>query len=78
MSSAQSILRLPSEILYEIGTYIQREMQFRTLANLNQTCRLLRDVTLPVLYETVFYTGWTFGKAWQRTKEQNKGWKHVK
>jgi hypothetical protein len=38
----------------------------------------LRDVTLPVLYETVFYTEWTFGKAWQRTKEQNKGWKHVK
>ncbi|KAJ9117378.1 hypothetical protein QFC24_006472 [Naganishia onofrii] len=53
-------------------------MQFRTLANLNQTCLLLRDVTLPVLYETVFYTEWTFGKAWQRTKEQNKGWKHVK
>jgi hypothetical protein len=48
-----SLNDLPAELLSEVAEYLSADHKHRSLANLNQACRRLRDVTVPALYRTL-------------------------
>jgi hypothetical protein len=66
---------LPPELIHEIARYCKWTFAWRALANLNQTCRLIREITLPTLYETLVWED--KGKEpWNEVK--SPGWKYTK
>ncbi|KAJ9093846.1 hypothetical protein QFC21_006217 [Naganishia friedmannii] len=70
---------LPPELINEVALHLRSTFQWRALANVNETCRVVREVTLPVLYETVV---WEKDEdpveaPWRQTK-QKPGWKYTK
>jgi hypothetical protein len=48
-----SLHDLPAELLSEVAEYLFMDHKHRSLANLNQACRRLREVTVPALYRTL-------------------------
>lgn len=48
-----SLSDVPDELLIDIAEHLASEYKHRSLADLNQASRRLRDVTLSVLYRTV-------------------------
>jgi hypothetical protein len=71
-----TMLLLPAELIDEVALHLKSTFQWRSLANLNQTCRVIRHVTSPILYETLILedplkTPWTESK-------RNPGWQYTK
>lgn len=48
-----SLSDLPAELLSEVAGYLCMDHKHQSLANLNQACRRLRDVTVSPLYRTL-------------------------
>jgi hypothetical protein len=44
---------LPSEIIHEIATHLQEELDLDTLANLNRICKVVQEITQPLLFDTM-------------------------
>jgi hypothetical protein len=47
---------LPVEILVIVADFLTGDLCFGTVANLNATCNIVHQETLPVLFETTFWS----------------------
>jgi hypothetical protein len=66
---------LPLQLIGEIALFCKWTFARRALANLNQTSRAVREITLPTLYGTVIWED----SSKEHWKEMNcPGWKYTK
>lgn len=76
--------RLPIDVLASIAESLAGDECLGTVANLNASCRTLRETTLAILYETLTLSYWKLkekevnatsnGDAWK----PDQGWRFVK
>jgi hypothetical protein len=68
---------LPLDVIWEVAMHLQSSLRIRDLANLNQTCHAIHQVTLPVLYERLFVDDMK-SDPWKKDGRRSKGWKYTK
>lgn len=66
----------PPEVIYEIARYIDDD-DFETMQNLNRVCKVVRAITLPLLYDTLIWDN-TEERPWERTSTLCTGWQYTR
>lgn len=68
--------RLPLELITIICEFVSGSRALATLANVNTSCSLFRSITMPILYETVF---WDDKTDWMDVfPKDHECYKHIK
>ncbi|KAJ9117263.1 hypothetical protein QFC20_000409 [Naganishia adeliensis] len=76
VSDAHPSPRLPVELITTICEFISGSRALATLASVNTSSNLFRSVTMPILYETVF---WDDQTDWMTVfPRDHECWKHIK
>lgn len=66
----------PPEVIYEIARYINDD-DFETMQNLNRVCKVVRAITLPLLYDTLIWDN-TEERPWEMTSTFFTGWRYTR
>lgn len=75
--STQPTQRLPTECIVLVAEFLAGSFQYRTLANLSQTSRKIREETESVLFATLLWD--TEEKSWiLHGGRIPRGWQHVR